>query len=346
MVNIRCMKWMKPGSRLDPPREGRHDPGKNSGVSRQVNGDQGHAMAADFPADLPADGVFVIERPEADETPFFLNSPHSGECFPESFLAASQLPRATLRRASDLFVDELFRPAVAGGIPLMRAVLPRSYLDLNREPFELDPRLIAGALPIDANTRSLRVAGGLGTIPRVIGDQVEIYSGKIGLDEALARIEKAYVPYHLRLHRELAARQRRHGRVVLVDLHSMPSQSLPRQGRAMPDIIIGDRFGASCDPALVDHAEQVATRLGFRVARNHPYAGGYITEHYGRPALGWHALQIEINRALYMDEMQLEPHAGFEAVSSVLSDLVINLVEHEAFANSKTALHFSQKAAE
>lgn len=301
--------------------------------------------------EMPEEGVFAIETlscsPQgAMDVPVFLNSPHSGEYFPPSFLARSQLPQQTLRRASDLFVDELFMPAVAEGVPLMRAVLPRSFIDLNREPFELDPRLISGALPVDANTRSLRVAGGLGTVPRVIGDQIEIYAGKISLDEVLHRIEHFYVPYHLRLHRELASRHQQHGYVVLLDLHSMPSQSLPRPTRSLPDLILGDRFGTSCDPALIDRVEMLARDLGFRVERNQPYAGGYITEHYGRPVLGWHALQIEINRALYMDEVRLEPHSGFRQVSEALSSIAINLSENKAFENRTSALHFSQKAAE
>jgi N-formylglutamate amidohydrolase len=303
-------------------------------------------MTAAATHELPGEGVYAIERAEAMETPFFLNSPHSGDCFPSSFLARSQLSRQTLRKASDLYVDELFRPAMDTGLPMMRALLPRSFLDLNREPLELDPRLISGPLPIDANSRSLRVAGGLGTVPRVIGDQVEIYAGKIALAEALERIDQVYVPYHLRLHRELAARHARHGHVILIDLHSMPSQSLSGGTRRMPDIILGDRFGGSCGEALTSRLEELARAQGFRVERNQPYAGGYITEHYGRPELGWHALQIEINRALYMDEASLEIHSGFSAVSSALSGLLIGLAETKVFDFYTTALHFSQKAAE
>lgn len=293
------------------------------------------------------EGVYILDNAAALETPFFLNSPHSGEMFPPEFLARSQLRRDTLRKASDLYVDRLFAPAAAAGLPLMRALLPRSYLDLNREPLELDPRLIAGILPPEANTRSLRVAGGLGTVPRVIGDQVEIYAGKIGLDEALARIDRAYVPYHMRLHRELALRHGRHGAVVLLDLHSMPSQSM---ARVMPDIVLGDRFGGSSAAPLVSAAEDAFRAAGFRVERNQPYAGGYITEHYGRPDLGWHALQIEVNRALYMDEARLEAHSGFVDTAEALSGAVVRLVtavlEAKLFDFHKTALHFLQKAAE
>lgn len=296
--------------------------------------------------ELPPEGVFALERGDAMDSAFFLNAPHSGEFFPSSFLERSQLSRDSLRKASDLYVDQLVMPAVEAGVPLMRATLPRSYLDLNREPFELDPRLIAGPLPIDANTRSLRVAGGLGTIPRVIGDQVEIYAGKLSIEEAMQRIEYVYVPYHLRLGRELAARHARHGHVVLIDLHSMPSLSAGRGSRPLPDIILGDRFGGSCLPALTERLEELARGMGLRVERNQPYAGGYITEHYGRPMFGWHAVQIEINRALYMDEASLLPHGGFAAFSAAITALILAVVETKAFDFDTTALHFSQKAAE
>ncbi len=304
-------------------------------------------MAATPKSESSAEGVYTIENATSLETPFFLNSPHSGDMFPPDFLARSQLRREVLRKASDLYVERLFAPAVAAGLPLMRARLPRSYLDLNREPLELDPRLIAGVLPAEANTRSLRVAGGLGTVPRVIGDQIEIYAGKISLEEALTRIDQAYVPYHMRLHRELALRHARHGAVVLLDLHSMPSQSV---SRVMPDIVLGDRFGGSCAAPLMVAAEKAFRGAGFRVERNQPYAGGYITEHYGRPDLGWHALQIEVSRALYMDEARLEMNAGFvgvaEALSGAIADLVVSVAETKLFDFHKTALQFLQKAAE
>jgi N-formylglutamate amidohydrolase len=292
------------------------------------------------------EGLFVIENVLAQDMPVFLNSPHSGEVFPQAFVERSQLALHQLRRASDLFVDELFAPAVRAGLPMMRALLPRSYVDLNREPLELDPRLIQGALPVDANTRSLRVAGGLGTVPRVIGDQIEIYAGKLSLDEVLARIQHAYVPYHLRLYQELAQRVARHGAVLLLDMHSMPSSGVPRGGRPLPDVVIGDRYGGSAETGLVSRLEGLLKAAGLKVERNQPYAGGYITEHYGRPRHGWHAIQIEINRALYMDEVRLEPHSGFSFLSGLLSDAVIALSEGKLFDFDTSALHFSQKAAE
>jgi N-formylglutamate amidohydrolase len=305
------------------------------------------------PAKLPrieTGETFTLLRPDIREgqvaRPFLLNSPHSGDAFPPEFLARAQLPRETMRRASDLYVDRLVEPLAEAGATIMRAHLPRSFVDLNREPLELDPRLIAGPLPVEANTRSLRVAGGLGTVPRVIGDQVEIYAGKLSLAEALARIERYYVPYHRRLGGELAALREACGFACLIDCHSMPSTTRSAGSGAIPDLVVGDRFGASASPVLLGLFEDAARAEGFRVERNQPYAGGYITECYGRPSLGWHAFQIEINRALYMDEKSLEPHAGFAEFSSRLRRVFLNLFAEQAFVFRATDLQFYQKAAE
>lgn len=290
--------------------------------------------------------TFLLRHPHGGVVPFLFNSPHSGDEFPEHFLDRSQLARASLRKASDLYVDRLIAPVGQNGATLMMARLPRSYIDLNREPFELDPRLIEGVLPPEANTRSLRVTGGLGTVPRVIGDQIEIYAGKLSLDEVLERIETAYLPYHRRLGQAMAQCHQQHGRAVLVDCHSMPSTIGPRAGRVLPDIVLGDRFGTSCAPVLMDQLEAILRRLGLRVERNQPYAGGYITEHYGRVTTGWHAIQIEINRALYMDERNLLPHEGFLPLMKTLERAFMEFIETEAFIFCKSDLHFHQRAAE
>lgn len=288
--------------------------------------------------------TFSVLPPPGEPNPWLLNSPHSGDDFPEEFLARSQLSRQTLRRASDLFMDQLILPMRAYGASVMHAHLPRSFLDLNREPLELDPRLISGILPNEANTRSLRVAGGLGTVPRVIGDQVEIYAGKLTLAEALIRIEQHYVPYHLRLRDQLDILQARHGQVVLIDCHSMPSSNGPNPYRSMPDIVLGDRFGTSCMPDLTAAFESLAHAEGLIVERNQPYAGGYITEAYGRPIQGRHALQIEINRALYMDEATLTPHAGFEMLATALDAIFRALFASDLLHGRETHPHLAHAA--
>lgn len=267
-----------------------------------------------------------INLPQEQTIPFIFNSPHSGRFYPPDFLAATCLDRQEIRRSEDLLIDRLFQPVVRLGAPLMSAVYPRAYLDVNREPYELDPKMFAGRLPSFANIRSLRVAGGLGTIPRVVSDTANIYKGPLAVEEALGRIERIYRPYHDTLRHLLAQTHVAFGIAVLIDCHSMPSNIRGGPNRARPDFVLGDRFGTSCLPELTDCAATALHALGYSVCRNKPYAGGFITEHYGRPARGLHALQIEINRALYMDEHSLKPHYGFERLSCDLARFAESLL--------------------
>jgi N-formylglutamate amidohydrolase len=274
-----------------------------------------------------------IDLPVEQTVPFVFNSPHSGRYYPRDFLDATCLDKSEIRRSEDLLVDRLFAPIVALGAPLMSAVYPRAYLDVNREPYELDPKMFAGRLPTYANVRSLRVAGGLGTIPRVVSDSANIYKGPLPVAEGLARIERIYRPYHDTLRRLLAQTHVAFGLAILIDCHSMPSNIRGGPTRVRPDFVLGDRFGASCMPQLTECAAAALQRLGYTVCRNKPYAGGFITEHYGRPARGLHALQIEVNRGLYMDEYRLEPHRGFERLSAdlvTLAESLLTLVETAA----------------
>jgi N-formylglutamate amidohydrolase len=201
------------------------------------------------------------------------------------------------------------------GFPVVRVNFPRSYVDVNREPYELDPRMFTGRLPSFANTRSMRVAGGLGTIPRVVGDGQEIYRDRLSVDDALARIEALYKPYHRALRRLINKAHQTFGTVVLVDCHSMPSIGVSRDEPRRPDVVIGDRYGTSCAPLLADTVEEAMRALGYSVGRNKPYAGGFITEHYGNPASGLHTVQLELNRAIYMDERRRERGPRFEQVA-------------------------------
>jgi N-formylglutamate amidohydrolase len=284
---------------------------------------------------------FAVDEPGRQSLPFVFNTGHSGAVYPPSFVAASRLDAVALRRSEDAFVDRLFAPVVGLGAPLMRACFPRAYLDVNREPYELDPRMFDGRLPAFANTRSMRVAGGLGTVPRVVADGQEIYRGRLPVAEALARIDALYKPYHRTLRTLLQRTMRQFGQVVLIDCHSMPSSSLGRDDAAKVDVVLGDRYGTSCSNLLTDQVEAALRAHGFRVVRNKPYAGGFITEHYGEPTLGRHALQVEVNRALYMDERALEPAAGFEGVMRRLA-----AVFGEVAANPATAFEPPRVAAE
>jgi N-formylglutamate amidohydrolase len=256
-------------------------------------------------ADPDLQPPFEAIEPPRLLAPLVFDSPHSGSRYPRAFLAASRLDPLTLRRSEDAFVDELFLPCVALGAPLLRARFPRAFLDLNREPFELDPRMFDGPLPDYANTRSLRVAAGLGTIPRVVGDAHPIYKGRVSVADGLERVAALHRPYHLRLAGLIERTRARFGVTILVDCHSMPS-TLAEAGAA--DIVLGDRFGASAGPWVIETLESALLARGYRVRRNKPYAGGYITEHYGAPAAGRHAVQIEVNRALYMDEGRMVKH--------------------------------------
>jgi len=263
--------------------------------------------------------AFTILAPHVQEAPVVFSSPHSGRVYPASFLAASRLDPHTLRKSEDCYVDELFAGVSDLGVPLIAARFPRAYLDVNREPYELDPELFAESMPPYANTQSVRVVGGLGTIARIVADGEEIYRDRLALAEALERIDRLYKPFHSALSGLLSATWRQFGMAVLIDCHSMPSASIGQPPMARPDFVLGDRFGASCDSKLTRFLREVLVGLGYEVQLNRPYAGGYITEHYGRPHRGLHALQVEVNRSLYLDESSLTRLAGFGRVKRDLT---------------------------
>jgi N-formylglutamate amidohydrolase len=271
--------------------------------------------------------AFEVLGPRPPGAPVVFNSPHSGACYPRQFLRAIRLDRQTIRRSEDTYVDELFAGVVTFGAPLMRAHFPRVFIDVNREAYELDPAMFDGELPGYANSASARVAGGLGTIARVVADSQEIYRTRLGVADAMARIEAYYKPYHATLESLLETTLGTHGCVLLVDCHSMPSSARGIDGPFKPDIILGDRYGTSCLPGIADSAARILAALGYRVGRNRPYAGGYITERYGRPAHGMHALQIELSRALYMDEATNARHPGFERLHRDLTTFARALIE-------------------
>jgi N-formylglutamate deformylase len=276
------------------------------------------------------DAPFEIVEPKAPYSPVVCNSPHSGRSYLSSFLAQTRLELTALRRSEDTFVDELFADSARLGVPMMHAHFPRSFLDVNREPYELDPRMFEGRLPPFANTRSLRVAGGLGTIARVVGDAREIYDRRMPVDEALMRIERYYKPYHRELRRLIVRAQEFYDFAVLLDCHSMPSNASGHDERPRADIVIGDRYGTSCAPMVSDIIEDTLRGLGYTVLRNKPYAGGFITEHYGDPTAGFHAVQIEINRALYMDEREYRRSARFEYVRADIGRMIAKLAVETA----------------
>jgi N-formylglutamate amidohydrolase len=281
--------------------------------------------------DSGGEPAFVLHRPQHVTLPLVFSSPHSGRCYPPDLIAASRLSPERLRRSEDAFVEELFQGVVAYGAPLLAARFPRAYLDLNREPYELDPDLFEDALPAFVNTRSLRVQGGLGTIARVVGEAEEIYGRRLTVAEAMARIETFYWPYHAALRDLIEQARRRFGFAILIDCHSMPSSSAAEgleAGERRAQFVLGDRFGVSCASELTRLVEQRLSGFGYQVKLNKPYAGGYITEHYGAPVRGVHALQLEINRGLFTDEASLTVTEGFDPLRGALMQLVETLAEY------------------
>jgi N-formylglutamate amidohydrolase len=269
---------------------------------------------------------FSVARPGELKVPLVFNSPHSGRIYPSTFLAASRLDAHTLRRSEDAFVEELFGFVTDLGAPLLQAHFPRAYLDVNREPYELDPVLFRDGLPHYANTQSVRVVGGLGTIARIVSESDEIYREPLSVEAALERINRLYTPYHETLASLLLEAKREFGLAVLIDCHSMPSNPIADKGTGRPDFVLGDRFGTSCSGELTRLAASSLEALGYAVALNKPYAGGYITEHYGRPHKAQHVLQIEINRALYMNETSFEMSTGFDRLRHSLEAMVRALI--------------------
>ena len=262
---------------------------------------------------------FDLMQPERQRVPFVFASPHSGRVYPDSFVAASRLGAIGLRRSEDAFVDKLFASAIELGAPMIAARFPRAYLDANRAPGELDPTMFTDALTVPVDPPGTRVNAGLGVIPRIVRDGAEIYRAKLPAHEAENRLSLLYRPYHAALSKLLEETRARFGCAVLIDCHSMPSAA------AIPDAVLGDRYGMAASHALMRKAERDFERSGFTVARNTPYAGGYSTHLYGRPMLGHHALQIEINRALYLDEERIEPNVRFADVAHRIGDALREL---------------------
>ena len=263
---------------------------------------------------------FVVSRPETQSVPFVFASPHSGRVYPPSFVADSRLSAISLRRSEDAFVEQLFAGAVTLGAPMIAARFPRAYLDANRSARELDPHMFKAALAVPVDTPSARVGAGLGVIPRVVRDGAEIYRHKLEPFEAPMRLEKLYRPYHQALAELLSETRARFGVAVLIDCHSMPSTA------AAPDIVLGDRYGASASPVLTRWAEQAFSAARFSVARNAPYAGGHTTTLHGHREKGFHALQVEIARALYLDEDVIAPSMRFDDVAARVTSALTRLV--------------------
>lgn len=270
---------------------------------------------------------YYLHQPKRTTTAVVFSSPHSGRDYPKDFLAESLLDKHRIRSSEDAFVDDLFDCAPDFGAPLLAASAPRAFVDLNRSDRDLDPAIVTGAPP---NRTNARVASGLGVIPRVVAEGRAIRSGKISLAEAVGRLDRYYHPYHDRLQRLLDTAKAGFGQVLLVDCHSMPSEALgsgKRTEAPRPQIVLGDRFGGACGSEFVSHIENLFRREGFKVARNSPFAGAYITQNYGDPDAGQHALQIEIDRSLYMNETTIARSSDFVKTKRRLARVIEGICE-------------------
>ena len=293
-----------------------------AGRTQRVSDLSGESLAGVL---TPPVEVLPAVEPRA---PVVFASAHSGQIYPPGFVAASRLGPQGLRRSEDSFVDELFAAAPSLGAPLVRARFARAFCDANREKWELDPAMFAERLPDWVNAHSPRVAVGLGTVAKVVSSGEAIYRDKLAFSEVVARIEFCWQGFHDALDAQIRQTQARFGVALLLDCHSMPGSSQTRGERA--DIILGDAHGTACAPALIQQAEMRLRDLGFRVRRNDPYAGGYITRHYGRPREGVHALQIEVCRSLYMKEADYTKSVHFQDVQSRLERFAAQIVLHAA----------------
>ncbi len=283
-------------------------------------------LAREAPAETVADAPFMLIEPLHRATPLILSSPHSGRRYPADLIAATRLPLMSLRRSEDAYVDELFAGAAAFGAPVLCAAVARAYVDLNRDPAELDPAMFFDPPPRATWPPSQRVQAGLGVLPRIAGDGEDIYRRRMPLAEAERRLLAVHRPYHVTLAGLIAESRTLFGKAVLLDCHSMPSSA---RGARDADIVLGDRFGAACHPDLTALVEQTLRAMGYRVSRNAPFAGGHTTQSYGRPTAAVHALQIELNRGLYLQERSLTRSSGFDRVRADMTRLIETLVSVE-----------------
>lgn len=286
-------------------------------------------MAAALDLDLPEAPFETRGDLQDPATPLVFASPHSGRVYPEELLAASRLDALSIRRSEDAFVDRLIEAGFARGASGVVCRMARVWVDVNRDPWELDPTMFDAPLPAFARSQTARVAAGLGSIARLVGEGQEIYLRKLNVSEAEARIERVHKPYHRALSEMIEAARVKFGVAVLVDWHSMPSAAgrhEAKRGRGSPDMVLGDRFGAACSRELTQTVKRLLESQGYIVALNAPYAGGYTTQLYGRPETGVHALQIELDRALYLDEAALQPTTGFERLQRRLGQLIEALI--------------------
>ena len=309
------------------PRAGAPPCGSASAAARPAVAAGGQARPyapALFPADPDRGPAFELRLPAGACGPLVVSSPHSGRLYPAEMMARSALDQRDIRRSEDAYVDHLVERAPTHGAPLLLARHARAYVDLNRAAYELDPGMFLGSAARPC-TRTPRAAAGLGSVARVVGEGCEIYRTPPAFAEVEARLARVHGPFHAELDRLMDAAAARHGCAVLLDWHSMPAAAVSARDASGPEIVLGDRHGASAGPDVARRVQAELEREGWRVACNRPYAGGYVVERQGRPAERRHAVQVEVRRDLYLDEASLQPHAGFGRLRAAIDRVLARL---------------------
>jgi len=269
---------------------------------------------------------YILKKPKIQTTSVVFSSPHSGRNYSESFLADTLLEKPEIRASEDAYIDDLFSCAIEYGAPLLAAVTPRAYVDLNRQSDELDSAIIKG---VNKNSLNPRVISGLGVIPRIVSQGRNIQSGKITLEQANSRLKKSYFPYHNKLKEILEQTKSKFGQVILIDCHSMPkgsAYSAKESDGKIPDVVLGDRFGSSCSAKIMNEIRSVFQDYGFTVSYNIPFSGAYILKNYGHPSMNQHAIQIEIDRSLYLDERIVEKSESFKGLQNKLTKVIKDII--------------------
>ena len=292
------------------------EPEKNSKPNSELNSE-------------PTPFTLTSSHGNGSPSKWLITSPHSGHYYPRDFILKSKLDSQQLRLSEDMHIDALLADAPQAGASLLLATYPRAYVDLNREPYELDASMFSDPLPDYVNKDSTRVLGGLGTIAKIVTERLEIYDRPLVFSEAEQRIEKIYFPFHTCLKQQIETARDFWGKAYLLDVHSMPSNAVRKYkgGKSgSVDFVLGNRHGRSCDADIYDVVYDFLTDAGYYVEKNKPYAGGYITEHYGNPSEGFHTLQLEVNRKLYMNETSYDLLGNSDEIRSLFSDLVSTLI--------------------
>ena len=292
------------------------EPEKNSKPNSELNSE-------------PTPFTLTSSHGNGSPSKWLITSPHSGHYYPRDFILKSKLDSQQLRLSEDMHIDALLADAPQAGASLLSATYPRAYVDLNREPYELDASMFSDPLPDYVNKDSTRVLGGLGTIAKIVTERLEIYDRPLVFSEAEQRIEKIYFPFHTCLKQQIETARDFWGKAYLLDVHSMPSNAVRKYkgGKSgSVDFVLGNRHGRSCDADIYDVVYDFLTDAGYYVEKNKPYAGGYITEHYGNPSEGFHTLQLEVNRKLYMNETSYDLLGNSDEIRNLFSDLVSRLI--------------------